>query len=205
MKNAFIITQGDPDHEPELIEKYMTKLLEKEEFRVYNNFNFEDCDEIIKEKNIFILNKPIVPVDTDLANKLFELLHNGAGILIFHAALGNGKRNDIFYQQIAGGSFIFHPSNVEYTVNIDQNSSILSGVKDWTLTGEQYYCLVDPACTVHATSDFISADGRIIKMPVVWSKEVFNGKVFYFSVGHNLKEFKLAKDIFIRGCNWLAE
>ncbi|EAC9512958.1 hypothetical protein B5H45_16270, partial [Listeria monocytogenes] len=63
------------------------------------------------------------------------------------------------------------------------------------LTTEQYYCLVDPAVTVLATSTFVANDhpnaaNQEVILPMMWIKKWGKGRVFFQSVGHSLKELK---------------
>ena len=99
---------------------------------------------------------------------------------------------------------VAHPggAGVTYDVNIvDNDHPVTKGLKDFTVTSEQYYMHVDPAIHVLATTNFDD-----VVMPVAWTKMYGKGRVFYCSVGHNAEATREpeALELIMRGMVWAA-
>jgi type 1 glutamine amidotransferase len=101
----------------------------------------------------------------------------------------------------------------DYTVNIKRGaaSPIVEGIKDFSVRTEQYYLHLDPVVNVLATTEIEtvgphSANGPV-SMPVVYTKLWGEGRVFYFSVGHNdyLFDIPEVSEITRRGLLWAAK
>jgi type 1 glutamine amidotransferase len=109
------------------------------------------------------------------------------------------------YHYMTGGQFIAHPGGVmvTYTVHIvDPEHPLTRGIKDFTVTSEQYYMHVDPANFVLTTTNF----GDVV-MPVSWIKMWGKGRVFYSSLGHKAKVVRQLEvlELMKRGMLWAAE
>jgi type 1 glutamine amidotransferase len=98
-------------------------------------------------------------------------------------------------------------------VNIKRGaaSPIVEGIKDFSVRTEQYYLHLDPVVNVLATTEIEtvgphSANGPV-SMPVVYTKLWGEGRVFYFSVGHNdyLFDIPEVSEITRRGLLWAAK
>ncbi len=142
---------------------------------------------------------------------LLKAVKNGVNIAGWHGGLGDSFRENTGYQFMVGGQWVAHPGgSIDYTVNIiDQDDPITKGLKDFHMKSEQYYMHVDPINEVLATTTFTGdhsswIDGTV--MPVVWKKMYGKGRVFYSSLGHVAKDFKVheALEIQKRGILWAA-
>ena len=127
----------------------------------------------------------------------------------WHGGLADAFRNNPDYQFMIGGQWVAHPGGtVEYEVNIvDYEDSITRGIGDFTVRSEQYYMHVDPANEVLAETTFSGEGAYWIKgstIPVVWKKKYGKGRIFYTSLGHDIKVFQIpeAMTLVKRGILW---
>ncbi|MCE4566688.1 ThuA domain-containing protein [Maribellus sp. CM-23] len=143
---------------------------------------------------------------------LLAAVKKGAGLAGWHGGIGDSFRNNVEYQFMVGGQWVAHPGGViDYTVHVgDQTDPVTKGLNDFAMHSEQYYMQVDPNVKVLATTKFSGEhsawiDGCII--PVVWKKYYGDGRVFYSSLGHVMKDFEVpeALEIMQRGILWAAE
>lgn len=105
-----------------------------------------------------------------------------------------------------------HPGGqIDYTVEItDKEDEITRGLEDFDIHSEQYYLIVDPNIKVLATTTFSGEADEWIAgsvIPVVWKKYFGEGRVFYYSVGHNMEEYDIPESwtIVKRGFRWASE
>lgn len=129
-----------------------------------------------------------------------------------HGGMGDAFRNNTAYQYMVGGQFVDHPGgHVDYSVAItNSNDAITQGLNGFNINSEQYYMHIDPNVKVLATTQFTGEHDDWINgatMPIVWKKYFGEGRVFYFSVGHDpvlFDEIKEAKTILMRGFQWAS-
>ena len=159
-----------------------------------------------------------------ITEKQFEGLEkaimNGTGFAGWHGGLGDAFRDNLKYQFIVGGQFLFHPGGyINHSIKIiDKSDPITQGLKDFNLKKtEQYYMLVDPNIKVLAISEFDrekyekpkKKENKITgsTMPVVWKKNYGKGRIFYSSIGHHLTEFEVPEvmTMQMRGFRWASE
>ncbi len=142
---------------------------------------------------------------------LLNAVKNGAGIAGWHGGLCDSFRENVGYQFMTGGQWVAHPGGIiDYSVQIvDQEDPVTAGLGDFSMKSEQYYMHVDPNMKVLATTTFSADHADWIEgctMPVVWKKMYGKGRVFYSSVGHVMKDFKVpeAMEIVKRGIKWAS-
>lgn len=136
----------------------------------------------------------------------------GTGFAGCHGGAGDSFRAATDYQYMVGGQFINHPGGqVDHSVQItDSYDAVTQGINDFPIHSEQYYMHVDPNVKVLATTTFSAEHNDWIAgatMPVIWKKYFGEGRVFYFSVGHNPELFDdipAAREILIRGFRWAS-
>jgi type 1 glutamine amidotransferase len=138
----------------------------------------------------------------------------GVGLAGCHGGMCDAFRDNSDWQFMTGGQFVAHPGGdgTKYRVNIVKGSSpIVDGIDDYDVASEQYYMHVDPANKVLATTHFPTADGPHVvngpvEMPVVWTRQFGNGRVFYHSLGHDLKTISAEPTMTMmrRGFAWAA-
>lgn len=142
---------------------------------------------------------------------LIKAVSNGCGLAGWHGGLCDSFRQNTNYQFMTGGQWVAHPGGIiDYTVNIsDHEDPVTSGLSDFDMHSEQYYLHVDPNMNVLATTAFSGEHAPWIDgctMPVVWKKMHGSGRVFYSSLGHVMKDFKVpeALEIMQRGIKWAS-
>jgi len=133
----------------------------------------------------------------------------------WHGGLCDFFRNNVEYQFMTGAQWVSHPggANTNYMVNFvpsKKSDPIINGLDDFSITSEQYFMHVDPTIEVLATTTFKSEimpwiNGAV--MPVVYKKRWGDGKIFYSSFGHTVKDFDIpqAREIMRRGMLWAAQ
>lgn len=143
---------------------------------------------------------------------LLKAIKNGAGLAGWHGGIGDSFRNNTEYQFMVGGQWVAHPGGViDYSVHItDKKDPVTQGLSDFKMHSEQYYMHVDPNVKVLATTKFTSDHSSWIGdcvIPVVWKKYYGDGRVFYSSLGHVMKDFDGPEvlEIMKRGIRWAAE
>ena len=143
---------------------------------------------------------------------LLKAIKNGAGLAGWHGGIGDSFRNNTEYQFMVGGQWVAHPGGViDYSVHItDKKDPVTQGLNDFKMHSEQYYMHVDPNVKVLATTKFSAEHSSWIGdcvIPVVWKKYYGEGRVFYSSLGHVMKDFEGPEvlEIMKRGIRWAAE
>lgn len=142
---------------------------------------------------------------------LMKAVENGCGLAGWHGGLCDSFRNNVGYQFMTGGQWVAHPGGIiKYQVQItDKEDPVTAGLKEFGMNSEQYYLHVDPNMKVLATTTFSDKHSSWIggcTMPVVWKKMHGQGRVFYSSLGHVMKDFKVpeALEIMHRGIKWAS-
>jgi type 1 glutamine amidotransferase len=139
---------------------------------------------------------------------LCAAVRSGAGLAGIHGGMGDAFRGSLDFEWMVGGHFVGHPHVGDYTVRVvDRASPIAAGLPaGFVYSSEQYYLLVDPG--VHVLADTAYAhEGRVVTMPVAWTKNWGAGRVFYSSLGHQADEFErfpAARRLTVQGCLWAA-
>jgi len=142
---------------------------------------------------------------------LLKAVRGGTGLAGWHGGTGDSFRDNVEYQFMVGGQWVAHPGGViDYRVNITNHEDpVTKGLKDFGMHSEQYYMHVDPNVKVLATTTFSGKHASWIEgcvIPVVWKKYYGEGRVFYSSLGHVIKDFTVpeALEIQKRGIRWAA-
>jgi Uncharacterized protein conserved in bacteria len=139
---------------------------------------------------------------------LVAAVRSGVGLAGIHGGMGDAFRGRLDYEWMVGGHFVGHPHIGDYVVRVtDRAHPVTAGLPaEFAYSSEQYYLLVDPA--VHVLADTAYAhEGRVVTMPVAWTKTWGTGRVFYQSLGHVPEEFEkfpAARRLTVQGCLWVA-
>ncbi len=206
MKSALIVQGGWEGHEPEEVSRILGNVLEENGFEVEISDTLDSYRDLDKLKKLDL----IVPcwtmgsIEQDQLKPLLEAVSCGTGIAGLHGGMCDSFHQETEYQYMTGGQFVAHPGGiVTYTVHIvDPEHPLTRGIKDFTVTSEQYYMHVDPANFVLTTTNF----GDVV-MPVSWIKMWGKGRVFYSSLGHNAEDVRQVEvqELMKRGMLWAAE
>ncbi len=144
---------------------------------------------------------------------LLNAVRSGVGLAGWHGGMADAFRRNVAYQWMVGGQWVAHPGDViRYTVDITASGDpVTAGIEAFEMLSEQYYLHVDPGNQVLATTTFSGEHGDApwiagTVIPVVWKRRFGEGRVFYSSLGHVLKDFDVpeAREIQRRGLLWAA-
>ncbi|MFA5263397.1 MAG: ThuA domain-containing protein [Opitutaceae bacterium] len=142
---------------------------------------------------------------------LLNAVRNGCSLAGWHGGLCDSFRANTGYWYMTGGQWVAHPGGaIDYTVDItDPEDPVTRGLTSFAMHSEQYYLLIDPNSKVLATTTFSGAHDAWIKgcvIPVAWKKSFGKGRVFYSSVAHNSKDFRVPQvlELMKRGIRWAS-
>jgi len=144
-------------------------------------------------------------------NGLIERIRAGAGFAGWHGGVLATGYEASRYQYLIGGRFLFHPGDfVDHTVDITGTHPIVDGLAAFAVRTEQYYCHVDPALDVLATTTFAghrdAPETAGVVMPVVWTRRFGAGRVFVSTLGHSPADLRVpqTRTLTERGLLWAA-
>ncbi len=229
MKSALIVQGGLEVHEPEEVSRILGNVLEENGFKVEISDTLDSCRDLDKLKKLDLIVPCWTEgsIHQDQLKPLLEAVSCGTGIAGLHGGMCDSFRGEIEYQHMTGGRYVTHPGLIEYkhktgfiarpgtiseetfdtfetyTIHIvDPDYPLTRGIKDFEITTDHYYMLVDPANFVLTTTNF----GDVV-MPVSWIKMWGKGRVFYSSLGHNAEVVRQVKpqELMKRGMLWAAE
>ncbi|WP_319756685.1 ThuA domain-containing protein [uncultured Sphaerochaeta sp.] len=216
-RKALLLVGGWDGHEPELVAERFATYLEEEGFEVRKERDLE----VLQDREYLFSLDLFVPVwtmgtfESKQTGILADAIASGVGVAGCHGGMCDAFRTNVLWQFIMGGNWVAHPGSdgVPYEVNIKQSSSpLVAGIKDFSLSSEQYYLHVDPAVEVLATTKFPTvhwyhSTNGVVQMPVVWTKKWGHGRVYYNSLGHHNDIFDIpeAWELMKRGLLWAAD
>ena len=212
-KKALVVYGGWAGHEPKETSELVAGDLRKEGVDVTLSDSLDSFGDAayLKTFDLIVPNWTMGELKGEQESALVQAVESGVGLGGFHGGMGDAFRSATAYQFLVGGQFVAHPDNhKDYVVKITAPSDpIVAGLGDFTVHSEQYYMHVDPANEVLATSVFQTTSAPWINgtvMPVVWKRRHGAGRIFYQSVGHNVKDFGIAevREITKRGLLWAA-
>ncbi len=217
-KKALFLAGGWEGHEPQETSKFISNEIEKYDIE---SEIINDLD-ILGEKNKLEKYDIILPVWTmgivddgnwDLKNSkignLQEVIYSGVGLAGWHGGMGDAFRDNTNYQFLVGSQFVCHPGDfVDYSVIIkDSKHKITRGLENFKVHSEQYFLHYDPSVEIVASTKFDNKhhewiDG--VEMPIAYTKKWGNGRIFYCSIGHYLKDFENLNVVKLisQGINW---
>jgi len=156
---------------------------------------------------------------------LREAVASGAGFAGWHGGIIDSFRLSTDYLQLVGAQFAAHPHapadrgriDVEayrdYTVHITEagrSHPITQGMADFDVSTEQYWVLDDGLNEVLASCELVPGAGdewaRAVTMPVAWTRQWGQGRIFATSIGHTVDVLKVPEvtGLIERGLVWAA-
>jgi uncharacterized protein len=212
MREALIVWGGWHGHEPEQCAGIVAGILQDEGFRVHlENSTRAFANPQLSTMSLVVPIFTMSKIEKDEVANLSQAVRGGVGLAGFHGGMGDAFREAVEYQFMCGGQWVAHPGNIiDYRVNITRpDDPVMEGIGDFDYHSEQYYMHVDPSNEVLATTTFSGEhapwiDGVV--MPVAWKRRHGQGRVFYSSLGHVVKEFDVPemRTILRRGMVWAA-
>ena len=221
-KNVIYVYGGWKGHKPsESVDLMVPKLIaEGANVKIFDTLSVYTDEKLMAETDLIIQIWTMGKITEKQFEGLEKAIMNGTGFAGWHGGLGDAFRDNLKYQFIVGGQFLFHPGgHIDHSIKIiDKSDPITQGLKDFNLKKtEQYYMLVDPNIKVLAISEFDREKYEKPKkkenkvtgstMPVVWKKNYGKGRIFYSSIGHHLTEFDVPEvmTMQMRGFRWASE
>lgn len=204
---------GWEGHEPLQSLDVFIPWLEKEGavVEVFNSLEPYADSEYMSGVDLIIQTFTMAKISGDQEKGLLKAVKEGCGLAGWHGGLCDSFRQNTEYQFMTGGQWVAHPGGViDYQVHVtDREDPVTRGLSDFNMHSEQYYLHVDPNMKVLATTTFSDKHADWIgacTMPVVWKKMYGQGRVFYSSLGHVMKDFKVpeALEIMHRGIRWAS-
>jgi len=212
-KKALIVQGGWDGHQPRETAEFLAADLQSEGFEVEIAHTLDALinDERLKTLSLIVPHWTMGELTGEQAKSLVAAVASGVGLAGVHGGMGDAFRANTDYQFMVGGQFVAHPDNhKDYVVHIKKTSDpIVAGLGDFTVHSEQYYMHVDPSNEVLATTTFQTTSAPWVNgtvMPVVWKRAYGQGRVFYQSIGHSVKELNVpeVREITRRGFLWAA-
>ena len=221
-KNIIYVYGGWKGHKPsESVDLMVPKLrAEGANVKIFDTLSVYTDEKLMEETDLIIQIWTMGKITEQQFEGLEKAIMNGTGFAGWHGGTGDSFRDNLKYQFIVGGQFLFHPGgHIDHSIKIiDKSDPITQGLKDFNLKKtEQYYMLVDPNIKVLAISEFDrekyekpkKKENKITgsTMPVVWKKNYGKGRIFYSSIGHHLTEFEVPEvmTMQMRGFRWASE
>ncbi|MBB2946623.1 hypothetical protein FB565_006391 [Actinoplanes lutulentus] len=211
--NALIVRGGWAGHEPVACTETFRAFLERNGFTLY----------VVDDLDVYTNRDALASVDlivqcwtggrmtAEQENGLVERVRDGAGFAGWHGGVLATGYEAAQYQHMVGGRFINHPGGfVDYTVDITGKHPITAGLASYAVHTEQYYCHVDPALEVLATTTFTGEHGAPetagVVMPVAWARRFGQGRVFVSALGHSPADLEVpqTRTMTERGLLWAA-
>ena len=181
-----------------------------------------DC-EVVRSSTLDSLNREtlgrfdlLVPIwmfdeiDREQEQALLTAVKEGLGVVAWHGAT-SAFLNSRPHKHLLGGQFVAHPGGAEttYPVRFRQDHPLTMGLEEVVVTSEQYYMLLDPSIEPLA---FTTIEGRGmewlagVEMPVAWTRQWGEGRVFYCSLGHTLADLEsgAVRKLLRRAVLWAA-
>lgn len=224
---------GWKGHDPEAFVAYLEGLLAEveggAELRVARSLDVLDDTAELAETDL------VVPLWSSMGSRhdralgdmtpaqernLLAAVRAGTGFAGWHGQMADAFRDHPSYHFMIGGQFVAHPPGwpdnpvpsddfVTYRVSFAADDPLVDGLEDFEVRGEQYYLLVDPSNRVLATTTFGGEhlpwiEGTV--MPVAWTRRWGEGRVFYCSLGHEVRELEIpqVRTLLGRGLAWAS-
>lgn len=189
---ALIIQGGWEGHEPAVVAQFFANALRAEGYEVEVADTLEALDdaEMLKTCDLISPCWTMGQLMPGQSKNLSGAVRSGVGLGGFHGGMGDAFRGDLDYEWMVGGHFVGHPHVGEYVAQVtDSTHPITQGLPgSFNYDSEQYYMLIDPAINILAASIYMH-EGQAVTMPVIWTKQWGQGRVFYSALGHKAEEF----------------
>jgi len=213
MKSALMVWGGWEGHEPEKGVALFAPFLREQGYEVEISTSLDSYLDEAKMRSLDLIVQvwTMGTLTAEQERGLLAAVQGGVGMAGWHGCMGDSFRNNPNYQFMVGGQWVAHPGNIiDYEVHIvNHDDPITRGLSNFRMHSEQYYMHVDPLNEVLATTTFSGEYAPWIAgcvMPVVWKKRWGEGRVFYSSLGHVVRDFNVpeAQEIMKRGMLWAS-
>ncbi|WP_084077054.1 ThuA domain-containing protein [Demequina sp. NBRC 110057] len=226
-RQCLIVRGGWPGHDPVGSTDLFVPWLEGQGFVV----DIEDTPEVYADAHAMARYDLIVQSVTmgsatvDEVAGLRAAVAAGAGFAGWHGGIIDSFRSATDFLQLTGAQFAAHPHAPEdrgrgdveayrrYTVRFTDAAAshpITQGLTDFEVHTEQYWVLDDGLNDVLADCELIPGRGdewaRTVTMPVAWTRQWGQGRIFATTLGHTLDVLRLPQTTTLieRGMAWAA-
>jgi type 1 glutamine amidotransferase len=201
---ALFVYGGWEKHDPEGVSRLLATQLEQRGVEVTRSNSFDSLKTLdLYAYDVILPIWTISHIDPSYVEALQDAVRGGVGLSGNHGII-DSFRHEAEFHLMLGGQWVSHFDFAITTHHVEMvatPSPITAGLPTITATTEQYYCLVDPANTVLATMDV-----KGVTMPVAWTKQYGQGRVFYCSLGHSVDVLSdpTTLELVTRGTLWAA-
>jgi hypothetical protein len=209
--NVLIVRGGWPGHSPVDATALFLELFEGQTVCVSDTLEAYEDEAALAAADLIVQCWTGGKLTPEQEANLVSRVAEGAGFAGWHGGVVATFYDSPRYQYMVGGRFVCHPGGfVDYRVSIAGSHMITSGVGDFDVHTEQYFCHVDPGLTVLATTTFEGRHGAPetagVVMPVVWTRQFGAGRVFVNTLGHSPDDLRVpqTRTITERGLLWAA-
>lgn len=215
-RRAIVVSGGCEIHQPVRCTELFTGFLRQSGFDVA----ISDSLDVYADRDVMAGVHLIVQcwssgvLAEDQLQGLLNAVSGGTGFAGWHGGVIATFAAAYDYHYMVGGQFVCHPGGfVDYDVSPVPSravSPIMAGIEGFSIHSEQYFCHVDPANDVLATTTFIGAHGAPetagVVMPVVWTRRHGAGRVFISTLGHRPEDLQqpAVRTLTERGLLWAA-
>jgi hypothetical protein len=195
-RRAFVSFGGWEEHDPRACAEWAARVLRDNGFEVDMRDTLAPLldDRFTRDLDLVVPVWSLAAAEDGVVDALVASVERGVGFAGFHGAASTFWTHNA-YRRLVGGSFVWHPPELEYEVEP------VAG-EPFRVTTEQYYLHVDPANDVIATTRF--EDGTT--MPLAWRRSHGAGRVFYSALGHSraVLDEEPVRALFVEGALWAA-
>ena len=213
---ALITFGGWAGHEPDRVADLFRSMLEEAgaSVTVTDSLAAFDDPDALRALDLIVPVWTMSELSREAATNVSEAVARGVGLAGCHGGMCDAFRGNPLWQFMTGGNWVAHPGGdgVRYTVALDPEHALTSGIGDFEVATEQYYLHVDPANRVIATTTFPTVDwyhspNGPVKMPVAWTRAWGLGRVYYNALGHKAAVIADGppREMLRRGLLWAAE
>lgn len=193
MAKVLLIYGGWLGHQPAETSAFFKQLLERDGHQVKRTDSLAVLDDeaYLRTFDLIVMHWTRGELSAVRFTNMANAVAAGTGLAGVHGGLLSAFQDNKKWLFMTGGCFVAHPGgqSTQYTVHItDPAHPATAGLADFSLTSEQYYVLTDPAIHVLATTEFAAVDhpNAANPLPVAWTKQWGQGRIFYHSLGHDL-------------------
>ena len=212
-KKALFLAGGWDGHEPFKTSQIFADLLTAEGYETEISDTLDSLldSEKLADLSLIVPMFTMSTIEKPALENLMAAVSSGVGFGGWHGGMGDAFRNSPDYQFMVGGQWVAHPGNIiDYDVQItNSDHEITRNLNNFSMKSEQYYMHTDPSNEVLVTTTFSGEHLSWIEgtvMPVVWTRQWGEGRVFYCSLGHVASDFDVpeARELVRRGLIWAS-
>ncbi|HEX4223339.1 MAG TPA: ThuA domain-containing protein [Pseudonocardiaceae bacterium] len=203
-RTALVVRGGWEGHFPiEATDRYADELRAREyQVTVSDTLDSYLDAELLSRTDLIVHCWTMGTITPDQLAGLSAAVLAGTGLAGWHGGIIDSFRAEPGYHLITGGQFVHHPKGfVDYKVRAASPvpHPLVAGLGEFAVHTELYTVHVDPSIHVHAVT---VGDGT--SMPVTWTRNWGEGKVFATTLGHHPPDFEVPEtnEMIVRGLLW---